>query len=247
MISMALIPARYASTRLPAKLMLDLGGAPVIVRTYQAVLATGLFDEVYVVTDHSDIAQSIESVGGKVLISTQSYDCGSDRIAAAAASLEADIILNVQGDEPFIDRESLAALLDVFRKDTASQIDVASLMFVIDQPQDINNPNHVKVIVDQYNQALYFSRVPIPYVREADDRAVYYQHKGVYAFRKQALLDFQKLEPQMLELSEKIECLRFLEHGRKIQMVETDVLGIEIDTPEDLEEAQKVWNSNKLS
>jgi len=241
MISMALIPARYASTRLPAKLMLDLGGAPVIVRTYQAVLATGLFDEVYVVTDHSDIAQSIESVGGKVLISTQSYDCGSDRIAAAAASLEADIILNVQGDEPFIDRESLAALLDVFRKDTASQIDVASLMFVIDQPQDINNPNHVKVIVDQYNQALYFSRVPIPYVREADDRAVYYQHKGVYAFRKSALCAFPRLTMGPLEKAEKIEAIRFLESGRKIKMVETKIASIGIDTQQDIEKARALW------
>ncbi|HCD23363.1 MAG TPA: 3-deoxy-manno-octulosonate cytidylyltransferase [Flavobacteriaceae bacterium] len=241
MISMALIPARYASTRLPAKLMLDLGGAPVIVRTYQAVLATGLFDEVYVVTDHSDIAQSIESVGGKVLISTQSYDCGSDRIAAAAASLEADIILNVQGDEPFIDRESLAALLDVFRKDTASQIDVASLMFVIDQPQDINNPNHVKVIVDQYNQALYFSRAPIPYVREADDRAVYYQHKGVYAFRKSALCAFPTLPMGPLEKAEKIEAIRFLESGRKIKMVETKISSIGIDTQQDIEKARALW------
>jgi 3-deoxy-manno-octulosonate cytidylyltransferase (CMP-KDO synthetase) len=241
MISMALIPARYASTRLPAKLMLDLGGAPVIVRTYQAVLATGLFDEVYVVTDHSDIAQSIESVGGKVLISTQSYDCGSDRIAAAAASLEADIILNVQGDEPFIDRESLAALLDVFRKDTASQIDVASLMFVIDQPQDINNPNHVKVIVDQYNQALYFSRAPIPYVREADDRAVYYQHKGVYAFRKSALCAFPTLTMGPLEKAEKIEAIRFLESGRKIKMVETMISSIGIDTQQDIEKARALW------
>jgi 3-deoxy-manno-octulosonate cytidylyltransferase (CMP-KDO synthetase) len=241
MISMALIPARYASTRLPAKLMLDLGGAPVIVRTYQAVLATGLFDEVYVVTDHSDIAQSIESVGGKVLISTQSYDCGSDRIAAAAASLEADIILNVQGDEPFIDRESLAALLDVFRKDTASQIDVASLMFVINQPQDINNPNHVKVIVDQYNQALYFSRVPIPYVREADDRAVYYQHKGVYAFRKSALCAFPILPMGPLEKAEKNEAIRFLESGRKIKMVETKISSIGIDTQQDIEKARALW------
>jgi len=241
MISMALIPARYASTRLPAKLMLDLGGAPVIVRTYQAVMATGLFDEVYVVTDHSDIARSIESVGGKVLISTQSYDCGSDRIAAAAESLEADIILNVQGDEPFIDRESLAALLDVFQKDTASQIDVASLMFVIDQPQEINNPNHVKVIVDHNNHALYFSRAPIPYVREADDRAVYYQHKGVYAFRKSALCAFPGWTMGPLEKAEKIEAIRFLESGRKIKMVETKISSIGIDTQQDIEKARALW------
>jgi len=241
MISIALIPARYASTRLPAKLMLDLGGAPVIVRTYQAVLATGLFDEVYVVTDHSDIAHAIESVGGKVLISTESYDCGSDRIAAAAGSLDADIILNVQGDEPFIDRESLLALLDVFRNDTASHIDVASLMFVIDQPQDINNPNHVKVIVDQNNHALYFSRAPIPYVREADDRAVYYQHKGVYAFRKSALCAFPRLTMGPLEKAEKIEAIRFLESGRKIKMVETKIASIGIDTQQDIEKARALW------
>ena len=243
MISIALIPARYASTRLPAKLMLDLGGAPVIVRTYQAVIATGLFDQVYVVTDHEAIAQAIQEAGGEVLISTQPYACGSDRIAAAAESLQADVILNVQGDEPFIDQASLSALLDVFRQDKASLIDVASLMFAINREEDIVNPNHVKVIVDHQKRALYFSRAPIPFIRDADDHAVYYQHKGVYAFRKSALCAFPLMPMGPLEQAEKIEAIRFLESGKKIQMIETNVSSIGIDTQKDIEKARELWAS----
>ena len=175
------------------------------------------------------------------------HQSGSDRIAEAVHDMDVDLIVNVQGDEPFAEKRSLEKLIASFNTDFKKEIDLASLMVKITDPKEIQNPNTVKVITDQRGLAIYFSRHAIPFSRDNSDETQFFKHKGVYAFRKQALLDFQKLEPQMLELSEKIECLRFLEHGRKIQMVETDVLGIEIDTPEDLEEAQKVWNSNKLS
>ena len=243
----AMIPARYEASRFPGKLMKTLGDAPVIVQTYRATLQTQLFDDVFVVTDSELIFDTIVAAGGKALMSRLDHQSGSDRIAEAVHDMDVDLIVNVQGDEPFAEKRSLEKLIASFNTDFKKEIDLASLMVKIIDPKEIQNPNTVKVITDQRGLAIYFSRHAIPFSRDNSDETQFFKHKGVYAFRKQALLDFQKLEPQMLELSEKIECLRFLEHGRKIQMVETDVLGIEIDTPEDLEEAQKVWNSNKLS
>ncbi|GGD82201.1 3-deoxy-manno-octulosonate cytidylyltransferase [Maribacter cobaltidurans] len=236
-----MIPARYAASRFPAKLMQDLSGKPVIVRTYEAAVRTGLFDEVYVVTDSEVIYQTIEDEGGKVLMSKKEHDCGSDRIAEAVADMEVDIIVNVQGDEPFTDRESLAGVIEVFKSDTEKEIDLASLMVRIGDEEEIKNPNTVKVIVDNRNFALYFSRSPIPYPRAKDDYTIYYKHKGIYAFRKRALMDFQHLPMLQLEATEKIEAIRYLEYGKKIKMVETIVTGIEIDTPEDLERAKAAW------
>jgi 3-deoxy-manno-octulosonate cytidylyltransferase (CMP-KDO synthetase) len=245
--TIAMIPARYEASRFPGKLMKTLGDAPVIVQTYRATLQTQLFDDVFVVTDSELIFDTIVAAGGKALMSRLDHQSGSDRIAEAAHDMDVDLIVNVQGDEPFAEKRSLEKLIASFNTDFKKEIDLASLMVKITDPKEIQNPNTVKVITDQRGLAIYFSRHAIPFSRDNSDETQFFKHKGVYAFRKQALLDFQKLEPQMLELSEKIECLRFLEHGRKIQMVETDVLGIEIDTPEDLQEAQKIWNSNKLS
>src|SRR5690606_31727909 len=152
-----------------------------------------------------------------------------------------DIVINVQGDEPFIDRESLTKIIEVFKADSEGAIDLASLMTPIADWEEISNPNTVKVIVDRSNCALYFSRSPIPYPRDREAAATYYKHKGIYAFRKRAILDFQRLPMLPLEAKEKIEAIRFLEYGKKIKMVETHVSGIEIDTPEDLEKARKVW------
>lgn len=237
----AMIPARYAASRFPAKLMQDLSGKPVIVRTYEAAVKTQLFDEVYVVTDSSVIYDAIYQAGGKVIMSKEEHDCGSDRIAEAVIDLDVDIIVNVQGDEPFTDRESLAGVLDVFQTDTNNEIDLASLMVKITDAEEIDNPNTVKVIVDKRNFALYFSRSPIPYKRNNDVETTYYKHKGIYAFRKSALMDFRRLPMLTLEASEKIEAIRYLEYGKKIKMVETTVSGIEIDTPEDLKRAQAAW------
>lgn len=236
-----MIPARYAASRFPAKLMQDLSGKPVIVRTYEATIETQLFDEVYVVTDSDIIYDTVKEAGGKVIMSVKEHDCGSDRIAEAVADMDVDIIVNVQGDEPFTDRESLAAVLEVFKKDPEKEIDLASLMVKITDIDEINNPNTVKVIVDKENRALYFSRSPIPYPRGKEVQSVYYKHKGVYAFRKSALMDFQRLPMLMLEAVEKIEAIRYLEYGKTIKMVETTVSGIEIDTPEDLKKAREEW------
>jgi 3-deoxy-manno-octulosonate cytidylyltransferase (CMP-KDO synthetase) len=237
----AMIPARYAASRFPGKLMQDLAGEPVIIRTYQAAEQTNLFNAVYVVTDSDIIFNAVNEAGGKALMSLEEHECGSDRIAEAVSSMDIDIVVNVQGDEPFTDRESLASLLEVFKSDTRKEIDLASLMTRISDPEDIANPNTVKVIVDQNNFALYFSRAVIPYPRAIDSTPVYYKHKGVYAFRKRALIDFKRLPMLPLEATEKIEAIRYLEYGKKIKMVETRVTGIEIDTPEDLEKAIAAW------
>ena len=236
-----MIPARYAASRFPAKLMQDLSGKPVIQRTFEAAVHTKLFDEVYVVTDSEVIFDTIINAGGKAIMSVKEHDCGSDRIAEAVQDMDVDIIVNVQGDEPFTDRESLAGVLNVFKEDTESEIDLASLMVRIKDQDEINDPNTVKVIVDNRNFALYFSRSPIPYPRDTTIEDIYYKHKGIYAFRKRALMDFQRLPMKPLEAKEKIEAIRYLEYGKKIKMVETKVSGIEIDTPEDLKKAQAAW------
>ena len=237
----SMIPARYHASRFPAKLMQDLEGKPVILRTYEATKATNLFDEVYVVTDSEVIFDLIVKSGGKAIRSASEHESGSDRIAEAVSDMDVDVVVNVQGDEPFIDKESLAKVIKVFHEDVAMEIDLASLMTPISDWEEISNPNTVKVIVDNRSFALYFSRSPIPYPRNKDLESVYYKHKGIYAFRKRALLDFQQLPMLSLEAKEKIEAIRFLEYGKKIKMVETHVTGIEIDTPEDLERARKEW------
>jgi 3-deoxy-manno-octulosonate cytidylyltransferase (CMP-KDO synthetase) len=236
----AVIPARYASTRFPAKLMQDLGGKTVILRTYQAAINTKLFDDVFVVTDSDLIYDEIISNGGKAIRSIKEHESGSDRIAEAVENLDVDIVINVQGDEPFIDAEPLAKVIEVFRNDLDKKVDLASLMREITNQEDINNPNNVKVVVDQNGFALYFSRSVIPYPREQNIGVRYMQHIGIYAFRKQALLDFYSLPMQSLEASEKLEQLRYLEFGKRIKMVETTHVGIGIDTLEDLEKARKM-------
>ncbi len=237
----AVIPARYASTRFPAKLVQDLCGKPVIVRTYEAALQTRLFDEVFVVTDADEIEDVIVAHGGKVIRSQRHHESGSDRIAEAVADLEADIVVNVQGDEPFIAREPLEALLQAFREDVDQRIDLGSLMVAITDTTEIENPNVVKVVTDRMGYALYFSRSVIPYPRERVEGLRYMRHIGVYAFRKQALLDFAQWPLQPLEATEKLEQLRYLEFGKRIKMVETSHVGIGIDTIEDLEQARVLF------
>ena len=238
----AMIPARYSASRFPGKLMKDLGGKTVILRTFEATLSTHLFDEVYVVTDSEVIQKNILDAGGNVIMSKTAHECGSDRIAEAVAFLEADIIINVQGDEPFIDKTSLSQLIEVFKEDVNKEIDLASLKVEITNQEDIENPNNVKVITDINNLAIYFSRSVIPFHRDKDIFVKYYKHKGVYAFRKQALLDFYKTPMTPLEASEKIEAIRYQEIGKKIKMVETAIEAVGIDTPEDLEKAKKYLN-----
>lgn len=237
----AIIPARYGATRFPAKLMQDLAGKPVIVQTYLATIQTQLFDNVYVVTDSDIIKQAVEDNGGKAILSQKEHVCGSDRIAEAAKQIDAEIIVNVQGDEPFIERESLQNLLGVFENDTQQQIDLASLMTPLSSYEEVQNPNNVKVITDVNKFALYFSRSVIPFMRDENIVFPYMKHIGVYAFRKQALMDFYNLPMRLLEASEKLEQLRYLEYGKRIKMVITNKPNIGIDTYEDLQKARLLW------
>lgn len=240
----AVIPARYASTRFPAKLMQDLCGKTVITRTYEAAVASQLFDDVFVVTDSELIFNEIQSQGGKAIRSIKEHESGSDRIAEAVANMDVDVVVNVQGDEPFIDTDSLTQLIAVFKNDSEQKVDLASLMREIKDEEAINNPNNVKVVVDQSQFALYFSRSVIPFARERNAGVRYFQHIGIYAFRKQALMDFYKLPMKSLEASEKLEQLRYLEYGKRIKMVETSHVGIGIDTEADLIRARELWKRN---
>jgi len=232
-----MIPARYAASRFPGKLMQELAGKTVIRSTYENTLATGLFDAVWVVTDSEEIRNEIETNGGKVMMSRKTHESGSDRIAEAVEDMEVDIILNVQGDTPLVNSESLARLLKVFDD---PEVKVASLMQKFENPEDALNPNNVKVVVDQNYNSLFFSRSPIPFLRDQKMSFTRYEHKGVYAFRKETLLQFSKWPITPLEEAEKIECLRYLEHGIPLKMVLTEKMGVEIDTPEDLERARKL-------
>ena len=233
----AFIPARYAATRFPAKLMQTLGDKTVIRHTYDNTVATGLFDAVYVVTDSEIIFNEITQHGGKAIMSKRSHESGSDRIAEAVQDLDIDIVVNVQGDEPFVKREPLEKVIAVF---SDAKVQVASLMQVLTDSALIQDPNYVKVAVDKNNNALFFSRSVIPYPRSTESAITYYEHIGVYAFQKQALLNFTNWPMSPLEAAEKIECLRYLENGISIKMVVTEYMGVEIDTPADLIKAAKL-------
>ena len=231
-----MIPARYAATRFPAKLMQMLGNKTVIRHTYDNTVATGLFDEVMVVTDSDIIFNEITAHGGKAKMSIKQHESGSDRIAEAVADMDVDIVVNVQGDEPFVKKEPLQQLLELFEGEAGEQVQVASLMQVLKEQKFIDDHNYVKVAVDKNMNSLFFSRSVIPFPRDKN-MATYYEHIGVYAFRKQALINFTNWPITPLEATEKIECLRYLENGVPLKMVITEYMGVEIDTPEDLERA----------
>ncbi|MFA7448916.1 MAG: 3-deoxy-manno-octulosonate cytidylyltransferase [Weeksellaceae bacterium] len=233
----AVIPARYAATRFPGKLMAKLGKQSVILTTYKNTVKTKLFDDVFVVTDSEAIFDEIILNGGKAIMSENDHQTGSDRIAEAVENLECDVVVNVQGDEPFVKKEALQKLIDAYKNDLNEEISLATLAQEITDEEEIENPNSVKVNWDINNFALYFSRSPIPYPRETNFRARYFQHIGIYAFRKTALLKFSKLPMLQNERAEKLEQLRYLEYGMKIKVLETNYMGIGIDSPEDLERA----------
>lgn len=238
---LAVIPARYAATRFPAKLMQPLGNKTVIRTTYDHTVATGLFDEVLVATDSRIIFEEIAAHGGLVVMSKKEHESGSDRIAEAINDRDVDIVVNVQGDEPFVNRQTIADLIAVFDDDT---VQVASLMHLINDPDTIKNPNVVKVATDNQGNALFFSRSPIPYHRNMETPCPYYRHIGVYAYRKEALLSFVKWPMGRLENIEKLEQLRYLENGTRIRMVVTPFEAVGIDTPEDLLKAQEFLQTN---
>lgn len=237
----AVIPARYEASRFPGKLMQKLGEKTVISTTYENVVKTRLFSDVFVATDSEIIFTEIQSNGGRAVMTGQ-HETGSDRIAEAVENIKCDIVVNVQGDEPFLKTEPLKQLMEVFQNDLNKKISLASLKIKLQNQEDIENPNHVKVITNLNGFALYFSRSVIPYHREKSIDAEYFRHIGVYAFRKEALLKFSRLPMSPLEQLEKIECIRYLENGMKIKMIETDFVGVGIDVPEDLEKARAILN-----
>jgi 3-deoxy-D-manno-octulosonate cytidylyltransferase len=241
--SIAFIPARYAATRFPGKLMKKIGDKTIIRHTYENTVATRLFDEVIVVTDSDIIFNEIIENGGYAIMSKQTHESGSDRIAESVADIEVDVIINVQGDEPFVKKEPLKNLLQVFENDEKHSVQVASLMHEINDEKQLANPNIVKVVVDKKMNSLLFSRSVIPFLRDKNSNPVHYKHIGIYAYRKNALMNFTQWQVTPLEAAEKIECLRYLENGISLKMVLTDETPVSIDTPEDLERAKKVFNS----
>lgn len=233
----AVIPARYAATRFPAKLMQILGDKPVIAHTYNNTKATGLFDEVFVVTDSDIIFEEITKHGGKAIMSKKEHESGTDRIAEAVEDIDVDVIVNVQGDEPFVQKEPLQKLCALFNDKGVS---VASLMHEITEKEMITDPNCVKVAVKKNMDALYFSRSVIPYQREQSITPTYYKHIGIYAYKKEVLLAFTQLPVSILERIEKLEQLRLLENGYNIRLAVSQPWGVSIDTPGDLEKAKEL-------
>ncbi|MEY3178427.1 MAG: 3-deoxy-manno-octulosonate cytidylyltransferase [Bacteroidota bacterium] len=236
----AVIPARFAATRFPGKLMQRIGDKTIIRMVYENVLKMGLFDDVIVVTDNDNIIEEITSINGTVVKSTKDHPSGSDRIAEAIMNMDVDVVVNVQGDEPFVNKDPLEKLIGVFND---ASVEVASVMQKLGPDEDINNPNFVKVVCDKNSNALYFSRSPIPYKRNLQSSLPIYKHVGVYAFRKNTLLSFTKWPMGVLEQTEMLEQLRYLENGVKIKMIETTSTSIGIDTPEDLEKAKLFFAS----
>ena len=226
----ALIPARVESKRFYGKLLEKLSGVPIILRTYQSAIETNVFDDVYVVTHNDEIIDLMKSINGKYLKSSSNHESGTDRIAEVAINFKYDIIVNLQGDEPFIDQLSLEELVNGFND---KEVKMASLMRDFNDKDELNNPNNVKVIVDKDNYSINFSRIPM----NSDSNN--YKHVGVYAFRKETLIEFSKMGKTVMEKKEKIECLRYIENGGKIKMFKTDFSGISIDTPEDLIRAEE--------
>jgi len=216
-----------------------LGNKTVIRHTYENTVATGLFDEVLVITDSDILFQEIVTHGGNAKMSNREHESGSDRIAEAVADLDVDLIVNVQGDEPFVQKEPLADLIAAF---TDSNVQVASLMHRLNDQEQLQNPNIVKLVLDKNNFSLLFSRSPIPFQRNTDAAVTYWRHIGVYAYRKKALMQFVQWPMGILENIEKLEQLRYLENGIAIKMIETVFSGIGIDTPEDLEKARLMLN-----
>ena len=237
----ALIPARLNSTRLEKKLIKNLDGIPIIVRTYQNICSTKLFDEVVVVTDSDEIINVLKEFDIKFLKSKEDHNTGTDRIAEFSNKFKSDIIINVQGDEPFVLKEDLSKIINTFKNDIENTINVVSLMTKLISAEEINNPNNVKVVVDKNNNALMFSRSIIPYKR-VENNVNYFKHIGIYAFRNSFLNKFKKFKQTNLELTEMIEALRIIEHGYNIHMIEIDHEQISIDTIDDFNKAKSMLN-----
>ena len=236
--SIALIPARLESTRLSRKLLRELNGIPLIVRTAQNIIDFKIFDEVHVITDSIDIKNILDNYSISNFLSEKDHQTGTDRVAEYANNFDCDIIINVQGDEPFIKKQNLQIILSEFENDHNKIIDVISLKKKIDKQIDVDNHNNVKVVTDANDFANFFSRSPIPHNR-SNSFNQYYKHIGIYAFRKKALIEFPKMFISEIEKAEKIEALRFIYNDKKIKLLEIHNNIISIDTEEDFIEAEK--------
>lgn len=241
------IPARIDSSRLPKKVLLDLKGKTVIQRVYEQCLKVANIDAVYIATDSNEIKEVCNSFTGDVIITKSTHQSGTDRIGEAVALIDCDIVINVQGDEPFIDPTLIEELVNSFEN---SEISMSSAMSKIDDVNDLQNSNVVKVTVDNQNNALYFSRSLIPFPRDHKELLIsnkelekfpVYRHIGIYGYRKEFLLDYIKMNQSYLEKVEKLEQLRALENGFKIKMIEAKHSLSGIDTQEDYEEALKKY------
>ena len=236
-----IIPARYYSTRFPGKPLALICGKPMIHYVYERCCAAGTISEVWVATDDQRIYKAVQAFGGKVLLTSSKNKSGTERVAEAAHKISADIFINIQGDEPLIQPQAIDLLAETMAK---TPVTMATLKRKITQKQDIKNPNCVKVVTDKEGFALYFSRSPIPFCREGCNRAdMYFQHIGVYAYRKKFLLHIPSLPPSDLEKTEKLEQLRILENGYKIKVIETDYQSYGVDTREDLIRVESI-NAN---
>ena len=236
----AAIPARLNSSRLPKKLLRDICGKTLITRTYEATVNSNLFDDVLVITNSSEIIAELESSKVKYIFDDANYQTGTDRIAGVASKIEADVIINVQGDEPFINSNTIESILNTFKHDKENNIKIVSVMTPIKDDQELKNPNNVKVFTDESNNAIYFSRHPIPFKIDLNISKAH-KHVGIYAFRKKSLIEFAKLNVGELESSEKIEALRLIENDIKIKMINSNDTFIGIDTEEDIQKAIKIF------
>jgi 3-deoxy-manno-octulosonate cytidylyltransferase (CMP-KDO synthetase) len=238
----ALIPARFASSRLPGKPLADIDGRPMIEHVYRRAEASSLVSQVIVATDDLRIATRVNDFGGNVRLTKATHQTGTDRLAEVVATLDCDIVVNVQADEPLIDPRAIDQAVAPLLGDRSLQI--TTLYKRIVQPSELTNPNIVKVVVDRGGYALYFSRAAIPHLR--DPRGGWpplYRHIGLYGYRRSALLVIAALEPTPLERAESLEQLRALEHGIRIKAVETSYDSIGVDTPEDLDQVRRLMSA----
>ena len=243
----AVIPARYASTRFPGKALADIGGKPMIQHVYERTCRASLVSRVIVATDDQRIADVVNRIGGEAIMTSTGHETGTDRLAEVAHSLDSDIIVNVQGDEPLIDPAMIDQAIEPFLDDPGLQM--GTLKTRVRCLHDFLSPNVVKVVTDAGGTALYFSRSPLPFFRDKwqdlkDDsfssgKLLCYKHVGLYVYRRDFLLRFAAMPPTFLEIAEKLEQLRAIENGVRIRVVETDFLSIGVDTPEDLSKAQE--------
>lgn len=235
--AVAVIPARYGSTRLPGKPLLDICGKPLIQRVWEMVACVQGLDEIIVATDDERIAEVVRDFGGRAMMTSPDCQSGSDRVREVAQTVDADVYVNVQGDEPLLESLAIEKLLNVFEHDASVQ--VATLCSPISR-EDAQSSNLVKVVRDHAGNALYFSRAPLPFVREANETADYFGHIGIYAYRREALTVFTSLPASDLEKAEKLEQLRFLQAGIPIRVLEVPRMGVGVDTQEDLERVRTV-------